>query len=388
MSGGTDRPGTAPALPDEAFLTALAGLPGITPRRLAAVVAIGPAQVWDGLVAQPPRLAPSVRAVLGDDAPEVLREWAGHARRCAVDDVWRRHARAGVGVVARHGPRYPDGAFEGERWPPEVLFHLGDLDRLAGARVAVVGTRACTGAGREVARALGTDLAAAGVAVVSGLALGIDAAAHQGALDAGGAPPIGVVGSGLDVVYPARNVALWRRVADEGLVVSEHPLGTAPRARHFPQRNRIIAALADVVVVVESHRRGGALGTAAAARRLGRTVLAVPGPVLAGAAAGTNDLLADGAGVCRGADDVLVALGMTPGARRTAAERRREPGGTAAEVLAALGWASASADALVARSGRDLGAVALALDELVAEGWVVERNGWYERVARGGMGAA
>jgi DNA processing protein len=371
-------------LPPDAHLVALAGLPGITPRRLGALVAASPPpEAWAGLVARPARLAPTVRAALGAEAPTVLEAWAAYARTVVLDELWQRHRQAGVGVLARWSAAYPAEAFEGERWPPEVLFHRGDPDRLAGARVAVVGTRACTRAGRQVAWSLGDGLAAAGVAVVSGLALGIDAATHEGALRRGGAPPVGVVGSGLDVVYPARNDRLWASVADAGVLLSEHPLGTAPVARHFPQRNRLIAALADVVVVVESHGTGGALGTAAAARRLGRTVLAVPGAVHAGASSGTNDLLADGAGVCRGVEDVLIALGMTAGARRSAAERRPAPRGPAAVVLDALGWTPATLDGLVARCGLDLGVVALAVESLAGDGWVVERNGWFERLARG-----
>lgn len=370
-------------LPQEAYALALAGLPSQTPRRLSLLLdGRSPDQAWESLAADRPRVPAPLTQALGAVAEAVVRSWNHHLRDRHVEEVWERHDAASVGVLSRSSAGYPTEAFEGVSWPPELLVHRGSLDLLAGARVAIVGTRACTEQGRETAARLGSDLAEAGVAVVSGLALGIDAAAHLGALRAGGAPAIGVVGSGLDVVYPARNASLWRAVATEGLLVSEHPLGTQPLARHFPARNRILAALADVVVVVESHDRGGALGTAAAARRMGRTVMAVPGPVGSGASRGSNDLLADGAGVCRDAGDVLVALGMTPGARRPAGERRAQPSGEAGTVLEALGWSPATASALVERSGLSLGVVSIALAELIDTGWVAERGGWYERLSR------
>src|SRR5262249_38747100 len=149
--------------------------------------------------------------------------------------------------------------------------------------------------GIDVAFELGRDLAAAGVAVVSGLAVGIDASAHAGALHAATSPPIAVVGSGLDVIYPRRNAVLWREVERRGLVLSQAPLGALPEKWRFPARNRLIAALADAVVVVESGTTGGSLHTVTEAVRRDRVVYAVPGPVRSDASAGTNRLLADGA---------------------------------------------------------------------------------------------
>jgi DNA processing protein len=247
--------------------------------------------------------------------------------------------------------------------------------------VAVVGTRRCTRYGREVAAELGEGLAAAGVAVVSGLALGIDAAAHVGALR-GGAPPIAVVGCGLDVVYPRANRGLWQQVAATGVVLGEWPLGVAPVAWRFPARNRLIAALADVVVVVESHDRGGSLSTVAEAARRDRPVMAVPGPVRSPASAGANRLLADGCAPVCGLDDVLVALGLSPGRRRPARERRPAPDADGAVVLDALGWQAASLEQLAVRTGLRIGALVVALERLRVLGWIDARDGWFERIGR------
>jgi DNA processing protein len=246
-----------------------------------------------------------------------------------------------------------------------------------------VGTRRCTATGTSVALELGGDLARAGVAVVSGLATGIDAAAHRGALAAGVAPPIGVAGSGLDVVYPRGHGELWQAVVDAGVLLSETPLGVRPERWRFPARNRIIAALADLVVVIESHRRGGSLHTVDEADRRGVDVLAVPGSVRNPAAAGTNALLAEGRAPVTCADDVLMALGLGAGERHPPPDRRPQPDPDDQALLDVLGWQAATLDQLLLRSERDLGAVTMSLQRLVQAGWVVQHGGWYERVAGG-----
>jgi DNA processing protein len=244
--------------------------------------------------------------------------------------------------------------------------------------VAVVGTRRCTWSGRLVSRSLGRELAEAGVCVVSGLALGIDGEAHTGALEAAGGRPVAVVGTGLDVVYPARHERLWSEVATAGAVVSEYPLGTQPERWRFPARNRLIAALAEVVVVVESTERGGSMHTVDAALERDRVVLAVPGPVRSPASAGTNGLLAAGCPPCRDASDVLVALGLTPRpAEDVAAPTPSDP--ESARVLDALGWEPATLDELAERLDSPLGPVAVHLTRLANAGWVVQRSGWWER---------
>jgi DNA processing protein len=191
---------------------------------------------------------------------------------------------------------------------PPMLFGAGDRpDALAAPRVAIVGTRSATPMGLADARELGRFCARAGITVVSGLAIGIDAAAHEGALDAGGLT-IGVVATGLDVVYPRRHEQLFRRVRSAGLVIGEHPDGTQPVAWRFPIRNRIIAALAGAVIVVEAAITGGALHTARYAEQYGREVLALPASRRNPFGQGCNRLIADGALMLLDPTDVLIAL--------------------------------------------------------------------------------
>ena len=203
----------------------------------------------------------------------------------------------------------------------------------------------------------------------------------------GGAPPIAVVGSGVDVVYPRRNAQLWADVARAGLLLSEAPLGAAPEPWRFPVRNRVIAALSEVVVVVESHARGGSRYTVDAAAERGRTVMSVPGSVRNPASAYTNALLADGCPPARDATDVLVALGLSTagsGSSATAAaDVRPPPDAIATVVLDALGWEPASLEGVVLRSGLSPGQVMVALAHLERDGWATSRQGWWERVARG-----
>lgn len=262
--------------------------------------------------------------------------------------------------------------------PPAQLYVDGDVAVLDRPRVAIIGTRRCSSSGRDVARELGRELADAGVCVVSGLAYGIDGAAHGGALQ-GSAPPAAVVGTGLDVIYPPRHRDLWRAVAAKGVVVSEYAPGTPPERWRFPARNRIIAALADVVVVVESHAGGGSLHTVEAALERGRTVMAVPGSVRNPASAGTNALLAAGSPPARDAEDVLVALGLEPAVwERTSAPP--VPEGDLGAVLDAVGWLPSTLEQIADRLDAPLGPVAVHLLTLVGDGWISQNAGWYERV--------
>jgi DNA processing protein len=232
--------------------------------------------------------------------------------------------------------------------------------------VAVVGSRQATTAGAAFAEALARALAGAGACVVSGLARGIDAAAHAGALAAGGRT-VAVLGCGIDRDYPAATAALAARIATAGAVVSEYPPGVPPAPFRFPERNRIVAALADAVVVVEAARRSGALITARLALDLGRDVLAVPGAPWSDAARGANALLRDGALLCGEPADALLALGLDPGAAR--AGDPALPVG-AARVLAALRREPASIDVLAVRCGLAPGAAAALVAELELRGVV------------------
>jgi DNA processing protein len=280
---------------------ALAGLPGMTPVRLA--------KLLDGF---PPVVAwQAVRA--GTHPADPRRRFTQPARSTDLGSIRASYEGSGVSVLIPESAAYPS-MLVGDPGAPAVLFALGDPTVVESRpRVAIVGTRSATHYGRKVASELAGDLAAEGVVVVSGLARGIDGAAHAGALRAvsnSAAPPVAVVGTGLDVVYPASNGALWHEVATQGAVFSESALGTQPHPGVFPARNRIIAALSDVVVVVESHLRGGSLYTAEAAARRSIPVCAVPGSVRSHASQGTNALLVDGCTPVRDATDVLVAISL------------------------------------------------------------------------------
>jgi len=222
---------------------------------------------------------------------------------------------ASIDAVCRHDPRYPGRMLEAAD-APAVLHVAGDIERLAVLAdrdvpaVAIVGARRAGADGIEVARGLGRGLAAAGVTVISGMALGIDSAAHAGALEAGG-PTIAVLAGGADVAYPASKRSLHRELVRAQAVVSEMPPGFKPFRWCFPARNRTIAGLASMTIVVEAAERSGSLITADLAQELGRAVGAVPGPVTASRCAGTNALLRDGAFVIRDAQDALdEALGI------------------------------------------------------------------------------
>ena len=374
-----------PALPEAAWVAALAGLPKMGPVRLHALLdAWTPAVAWErvrsGGLHRLEEVAVRCRA-LGE---ELDRAWSCAARATDVEALWRRHAEEGVEVLVPDHPRWPV-ALDDDPEPPSVLFVRGDASVLSGPTVAVVGTRRCTPTGRAVAAELGRDLAAAGVCVVSGLALGIDGAAHTGALAATGAPPVAVVGTGLDTTYPTGHAALAARVAGTGAVLGEYPLGTPPAPWRFPARNRIVAGLARVVVVVESAAKGGSMHTVDAAIERDRTVLAVPGSVRNPAAAGTNGLLLAGCGPALDAGDVLVALGLDPGCAT-----RRPPGAPVAVtpdqqlVLDALGWDASTLEQVADRLDEPLGPVAHHLAQLEQVGAVERSGAWYTRLGHAG----
>ncbi len=429
----TDGTGT---LPEEAYAVALASVPGVGPRTLRSILAdTVPSAAWAALVAGKVRFAGS--RPVGDTA--------ARARNVDVAAVWRAHADAGVGVRTLGRPGYP-AVLAADPQAPAVLFSLGDTGVLdASPRVAVVGTRSATRYGLGVAAQLGADLAASGVAVVSGLALGIDGAAHEGAVaawraargddpegrtdpgdrtdpdggtDPGGDPdpgggtdpdggtdpegdpdvasflprragsPVAVVAGGVTFPYPRQHAGLWRRVAEAGVVVSESPIGAADLAWRFPARNRIIAALSDVVVVVECHSRGGSLHTVQAAAARGVPVGAVPGSVRSPASAGTNALLADGCFVVRDASDVLVAVGLSVASAGLVSRRvdvPADPGrdgdlpSPTREVASAVGWELTGLDEILERTGLEMDVVCGALERLDARGVLHGEGGWWER---------
>lgn len=367
--------------PDEeqaAAAAALADLPLMTVGRLGALLrSHDPLQAWRMLAGE----ARPAAAAAGLLVEERLRcAWREATARRGLVAMAQRCADGGVEVVWWGHPQYPT-ALLADPQPPPVLFVRGSLQVLSGRRVGVVGTRNATAAGREAARRLGDGLGAAGVHVVSGLARGVDGHAHRGLLASEGAGrPIGVVASGLDVVYPREHRDLWRAVAEHGLLLSEGPPGTVPEPYRFPLRNRIVAALSEVLVVVESRERGGSLLTVSAALDRGVPVMAVPGTVGNRAAAGTNALLRDGAAPVLDADDVLVALELDHGrhGRRPLADPRQRPSPGDEPAYRLLQHEPRTLDGLATALRAPLVAVAMTVARLEQAGWVISADGWYE----------
>jgi DNA processing protein len=258
--------------------------------------------------------------------------------------ILARAASVGTRLLVAGTPPYPESLLDLGDAPP-VLFSLGDAAVLRAPVVAVVGTRRPTRYGERVARELVDALARSGATVVSGLAVGIDGIAHRTALDANGRT-VAVLGTGADVAYPAAHTALHREVVERGLVLSEHPPGERATAGSFPRRNRIIAALASVTIVVEAGARSGALITAGHALDLGRTVAAVPGAIDSPQSAGTNELLRDGAAVIASVADAIALAGTTP----PAAAPRRSLTADEQVVWDALAPGAADLDVLAART--------------------------------------
>jgi len=343
----------------EAYVAALAALDEVGPARLRWLLSLGaPAEVWGRLRAGRLPSSPTVPAALGP--------------RWAVADVdpaqvWMRCLDLGVGVTCLGGPGYP-APLLGDPEPPVVLFHLGDPDVLARPRVAVVGTRRATPYGRQVARDLGHDLAAAGVCVVSGLALGIDGAAHRGAVTGGGGAAA-VVGSGLDAPCPKANRELCAQVASGGVVFSEVPPGVAGAPWRFPVRNRVLAGLAQAVVVVESAGSGGSMHTVREALERDVPVLAVPGPVQSPVSAGPHELLTDGAALCAGAQDVLDLLGLGGGVPPVP-DPRPQPQGAARMLLDTAGWVATPVAHLAQAVDLPVVQVLAEVESLRSDGWV------------------
>lgn len=331
-------------------LLTLALLPQIKPGNLPPLLARGPLAA---ALARP--------GDHGDLIPSRPRDRlaSGEARRAAEEEL-RRARRQGIGIVGRDEEDYPELLREIYN-PPPVLYVRGRLAKGEGERsLAIVGSRAATPQGAALARAMARDLAEAGATVVSGLARGIDTAAHRGALDAGGRT-VAVLGSGLDCLHPRSNADLAAAIAEGGAVVSEFPLGTPPLPEHFPRRNRVIAGWGKAVVVVEAASRSGALVTARAALEEGRDVLAVPGHPSCPAAEGTNQLLRDGAALVRNATDVGDEIGlMMP-------RRRAESDGGDAVLVALRRDAPVSLEELHERSGRPLAELLGRLTELELE---------------------
>ncbi len=320
-----------------------------------------------------PEAADTLRAEHPPAGVERDREWAA----AAAD----RH------LLSLADPRYP-ARLAAIADPPPVLYVQGDPEVLAYPALAIVGTRHPSPAGEEIAHDLAQHLAASGLVIVSGLALGIDGAAHAGAL-AGGGLTVAAAGTGLDRIYPARHESLARRIAAEGALVSELPVGTRPSRSAFPRRNRILAGLCVGTLVVEAAVRSGSLITARLATEQDREVFAIPGSIHNPVARGCHRLIRQGAKLVETADDVLEELGPLLGAlpRATGPAPEAEPARAAppddpeyARLFACLDWEPRGIDELAARSGLAAGEVASMLLRLELEGRIrTAPGGLYQR---------
>lgn len=284
-----------------------------------------------------------------------------------------RLAVLGGAVVTFVDPQYPE-YLKQIHDPPPLLYTLGKTELLAGCTVAMVGSRSATAYGRRTSHVLAKDLADYGVTVVSGMALGVDSCAHGGAL-LGRGSTIGVLGCGLDVVYPRQNRALYEQVSHRGLLVSEYPLGVQPEAFRFPARNRIIAGLSRGVIVVEATRKSGSLITAQCGLDGGRTIFAIPGQIDSWKSAGTHWLLQQGASLATSAEDVLDELGIHGLVRPSGAGKQADALEQAVtpEALALLSQIEPYAqtrDELLVRSGLAAGRLSELLLILELEGLI------------------
>ncbi len=364
-------------------LTLTPGVGNGTARRLLAAFGLPPAifQQSEGTLAQ---------CVTSAQAQALRQVPPGLAQQLETTWAWLQSAapEGAARVLLTLGDgRYPQALLETED-PPLVLYGIGPAavwaaDPFPAARcLAIVGSRNPTAQGADNARQFARALHAAGLTIVSGLALGVDAAAHEGALDsavAGAAVPatIAVVGTGLDRVYPRQNLALARRIAAHGILVSEYPLGTPPLAANFPKRNRIIAGLSQGTLVVEAALASGSLITARMAVEQGRDVFAIPGSIHAPQSRGCHALIRQGAKLVESAQDVLEELQLPA---PEAAPQPTAPGMTPSKppesaLLQAMGFDPVGLDALMARTGMDTAAMQVQLLELELAGAVARLPG-------------
>jgi DNA processing protein len=293
------------------------------------------------------------------------------------------HARAGEygqRTLVPCDPSYPS-ALRTIPDPPLLLFARGDLGALDGECVAIIGSRAHSAYGAEVARVMAEAAAGAGITVVSGMARGLDAIAQASALDAGG-KSIGVLGTGADIIYPRDNTALFNRMSHEGLLLTEHPPGERSFRGAFPRRNRLISGLARAVVVVEAAESSGTLVTVSCALEQGREILVVPGPISSATSVATNRLLRDGATPLLGPEDLLAVFGVaTP--VTDVAKPKPIPGDLSpveAQALGALSATARSVDEIALAAGLPIGLLLSTLLGLELAGLAEQvRDGGYRR---------
>ena len=308
----------------------------------------------------PPELAAAVRAPVPTAELDATIRW--------LDDPAHH-------LIAWDDSDYPRALLDLGHAPP-VMFHLGRRDLLNRPALAIVGSRNATPQGRATARDFARALAEAGLTIVSGLALGIDAAAHEGALGTASST-VAFTGTGPDRVYPARNRDLARRIADTGSIVTEFVPGTPPRKENFPRRNRLISGLARGVLVVEATLSSGSLITARWAGEQGRDVFAIPGSIHSPFARGCHKLIRDGAKLVETAEDVLVELGLSQNTPSPPRAPLVPSTNNEAWLLASLGYDPVTIDALVERAGRPADVIAAALVRLELDGLVAALPGGF-----------
>ena len=363
---------TQTCFPQWSYAAALAALPLQTPRRLRRLIDLDqPSVVWE-------MLRQRERPLDGID-PVVWRAWHG-APASLLDHTTDACIEHNVTVASLRDGAYP-AVLLGDPAAPPVLFMRGHPTALLHRRVGIIGTRTATLRGRHFARRLGEELSNEGVCVVSGLARGIDVESHVGALAAslqGAAPPVAVVASGPDVVYPREHANVWSEIAQRGLIVSEAPPGVKPETHRFPMRNRILAGLSEVLVVVESRTTGGSMITVREAMKRDITVMAAPGAVDVVSCEGTNLLLRDGCAPVVSADDVLMALGLDN--RRVAewCDHREPVVGEERRILSVMGRSPRTFDEVALLASRPVVDVAHLLGRMEAKGWVSYEDGWWE----------
>lgn len=345
------------------------GVGSITQRRLLERFGTPGAVLSASTVEVLPMLNATARASwhAGADAGEVQR---------ALD--WS--ALPGHHLLTLDDPAYPQTLLQTPD-PPLLLYVTGNVERLKGPMVAIVGSRNASPAGVETARSFAQALSDAGLTVVSGLALGIDAAAHRGGL-AGSSSTVAVTGTGADLVYPARNRDLAHEIADRGAIVTEFPLGTSPHASNFPRRNRIVSGLCQGVLVVEAALRSGSLTTARLAAEQGREVMAIPGSIHSPLSRGCHSLIKQGAKLVESAEDVLQELGLSAGATTTRHARTPDRRIVDADPLIdAMGFDPCDPESLAHRTGMALQDVLARLLALELEGLVAALpGGRYQRI--------
>jgi DNA processing protein len=320
------------------------------------------------------------------EVPHLAKRGGGAALRIPSDDDAKREidalAKLGGRIVASIEPEFPAGLAALDA-PPPVISVMGNPALLRRDMVAIVGARNASALGRRFAQQMARDLGEAGLAIASGLARGIDTAAHEGSLTTG---TCAVVAGGVDVIYPPENDALYERIRSEGVIVSEMALGQAPQARHFPRRNRIISGLSRGIVIVEAAEGSGSLITANYALEQGREIFAVPGSPLDPRAKGTNRLIREGATLTESAEDVLAALrpilGQSfrePGSESVRPSRDRnidaEADAIRSRITELLGPSPIEVDELVRQSGASTAAVLAVILELELAGRITRHPG-------------